>query len=339
MQIPIGTFVLAGVAAVSGTSRAQPSDELEVDWLGFAQLTAEHDDGGVSFGSDRLRFRSEASYRRIAGVVQLDVGAGDLGDSPPGTFANLVTDLYVSYDLGRDHSLRFGQYKTPLGMDFNTSGSALDITKRGIEAGLVLQRDVGLMVSARNLGAFGYDVGYFNVPGRSSATAYLDSQDGEENAFAARGHYDAGAWHAELAYGEAAEAGGPGTADYRVSDFGVRYRRDDWTAKAEWIDGRNVRGNPLRDEDAYYVHGGYALSETFELVARHYKGTSRIGASSTELSNTYLGFSWQPLGAERMNGRVQVNYVIAGGDDGAYTGVRGYRNDTVLVQFQLYAEK
>jgi hypothetical protein len=287
-----------------------------------------------------VRFRSEASYRRLAGVVQIDVGAGDLGDSRPGTFANVVTDLYVQYDLGGDHSLRFGQYKTPLGMDFNTSGNALDITKRGVEAGLVLQRGVGVMVSGRDLGgAFGYDVGYFDVAGRSAATAYLESQEGQDNAFAARGHYDMGRWHAELAYGETAHAGGPGTADYRVGDAGLRYSGDRFTLKAEWIDGSNVRGDATRDEDVYFLHGGYELNETFELVARHYEGTSRLGGSSTDLSNTYLGISWQPLVAARLNGRLQANYVIAGGDEGAYTGVRGYRNDAVLVQFQLFVEK
>lgn len=344
MHKRLGPTLLAGLALASASrmAHAQPDDELQVDWLSFAQLTAEHlnGDGGLSFGSDRLRFRSEASYRRLAGVVQIDVGAGDLGDSQPGTFANLVTDLYVQYDLGGDHSLRFGQYKTPLGMDFNSSGSGLDITKRGMEAGLVLQRDVGIMVSARRLGgAFGYDVGYFNIAGRASATAYIDSQEGDDNAYAARGHYDMGRWHAELAYGETAHAGGPGTADYRVGDAAIGYSGDRWTAKAEWIDGRNVRGDATRDEDVYYVHGGYALNETFEVVARRYEGTSRIGGSTTDLSNTYLGFSWQPLVAERVNGRVQVNYVIAGGDEGAYTGVRGYRDDALLVQFQLHVEK
>jgi hypothetical protein len=74
-------------------------------------------------------------------------------------------------------------------------------------------------------------------------------------------------------------------------------------------------------------------------VARHYEGESSIGGSTTDLRNNYLGVSWRVYETPRMNGRLQVNYVLAGGDELAYTGVRGYRDDAVLVQFQFYADK
>jgi hypothetical protein len=340
MRKGCGFLTAVGLGLASGGALAQ--DEIEIDWLSLAQFTAERLDnqGGVSFGSDRLRFRSEARYKRITGAVQLDVGPDDLGDHRPGAFANIIADIFVNYDIGNGHGLRFGQFKTPLGMDFNTSGSSLDITKRGMEAGLALNRDIGLMVSGRDVGGgFGYDLGFFNIAGRSSATTYSEAQEGEDNAYAARVHYDTGNWHAELAYGETGNAGGPGTADYSVSDFGIRYRGDRWTVKGEWIDGSNVRGASNRDEDVYFLHGGFDLSGEVELVARHYEGESSIGGSTTDLRNTYLGVSWRVYETPRMNGRLQVNYVLAGGDELAYTGVRGYRDDAVLVQFQFYADK
>jgi len=225
-------------------------------------------------------------------------------------------------------------------MDFNISTRSLDITKRGLDAGLVLNRDIGLMASGRGIGrGFGYDIGYFNIAGRSGATTYTDAQEGEDNAYAGRLHYDMGAWHAELAYGATPDAGGPGTADYEVRDFGIRYGSGDWTVKGEWIDGSNVRGDLSRDENVYYLHGGYQLNEDVEIVARHYEGESRIAGSKTGLSNTYLGVTWHAYRTPRIDGRLQVNYVLAGGDELAYTGVRGYRDDAVLVQFQFYVDK
>jgi hypothetical protein len=284
-----------------------------------------------------VRFRGEARHESLAGVVHFDFGASNPGDRAPGALANVIADLYLQYDFDTRHMLKFGQFKTPLGMDFNTSGASLDITKRGIEAGLVLQRDLGLMLSGRNLGVFGYDIGAFNIAGRSSATDYLDSQEGDDNAFAVRGHFDSGAWHAEIATGETPEAGGPGSADYRVHDFGLRYAGEGWNAKFEWIDGQNVRGDVLRDEDVVYIHGSYTLKPEFELVARHYEGQSRIAGSQTELGNTYFGFTWQAHRSARVSGRLQVNYVVASGDEIAYTGVRGFRDNGVLVQFQFDA--
>ncbi|MDX1563412.1 MAG: hypothetical protein R3305_10825, partial [Gammaproteobacteria bacterium] len=317
------------------------SEPIETDWRAYAQLTAEHQDGdgGIDFGADRIRFRGDIRHGRLSGAVQLDLGVRNLGDSEPGSVANVINDLYLNYDIDGRHSVRFGEFKMPLGMDFNVSGGSLDITKRGIEAGLVLQRNLGLMMSGRNLGSFGYDVGVFNIAGRSPATDYLESQEGDDNAFAVRGHFDRGNWHAELAVGQTPEAGGPGTADYEVADFGLRYMADGWNAKFEWIDGENVRGNSLREEDVFYVHGGYSLNPRLELVARHYEGESRIAGSATELGNTYLGITWQAHESERLYGRLQVNYVMASGDEAAYTGVRGFRDDAVLVQFQFDVRK
>lgn len=73
--------------------------------------------------------------------------------------------------------MRFGQHKTPLGMDFNTPAYLLDITKRGMGLGLTRNRDFGLMYSG-NLGKrhLSYDLGVSNPPGRSQATQYEDSQ-------------------------------------------------------------------------------------------------------------------------------------------------------------------
>jgi hypothetical protein len=334
-------LLLTAILATYPLFVASAQSDFELDWFAFAQLTAEHEDGsgGIAFGNDRVRFNVEGTANRWSARAQLDIGTDDLGDRKPGSMPNVIQDLYATYRATESHALRFGQFKTPLGMDFNVSGSALDITKRGMEAGLVLHRDVGVMVSGqRVVGGFSYDAGVFNPAGRSSATQHNADQVGEDNVVAFRGRYDHANWHGEIAFGESPNAGGANTADYRVTDLALRYSGSGWDTKIEWIEGRDVRGSAGRDERVYYVHGGYALSRKLELVARYYDGRSTLGGPSTRLTNTYLGVTAKVIEHERLTGRLQINYVIAGGDEAAYTGVRGYRDDAALIQLQLFLD-
>jgi hypothetical protein len=313
--------------------------DIDIRWYAFGQLTAERlaDEGGLGFGADRLRFNVQAAAAQWSGRVQLDFRVDDLGDHAPGTLPNLVQDLYADYRMSETHALRVGQFKTPLGMDFNVPDSTLDITKRGMETGLALNRAVGVMIAGRR-GGLGYDVGIFNPAGRSAAAQHVDSQVGEDNVAAARARYDREHWHAELAYGQSPNAGGPSTADYRVTDFGFRYVRDRWSAKLEWIEGRGVFGVEGFDSRVYYVHGGFRPNPKWELVARHYDGRSALASAATSLTNTYLGATARLFEHERLDVRLQLNYVIAGGDRALYTGVRGYRDDALLIQLQLFTE-
>lgn len=324
-------------------SIAAAADEFEFSWFAFAQLTAEYfdqgADDGISFGADRIRVKGAVSKDALSAGLLLDFNAGDLDERRPGTLPNIIKDAYAAYALSEHHSVKFGQFKSPIGMDFNLPGQSLDITKRGMEAGLAFERDLGIMLSGRKLSErFGYDIGLFNPPGRSAATEFDSSQVGDDNAWAARALYDWSVWHVEAAFGLAENAGGAGTEDYRVVDLGVTYRLDRWTAKGEWIDGRNVRGQSDRDERVFYGHLGYRFRPRLEAVIRHYDGESSLAGSDTNLTNTYAGITYV-LPIEGLNGRIQVNYMRAGGDEALYTGVRGFRADTLFFQFQVLAQR
>jgi hypothetical protein len=316
---------------------AQTQDVVEINWRAYGQLTAEDLPGeGLSFGADRVRIRAEATLHQLTSGIMLDFGVDDLGDHRPGALANVVGDLYVNYRPGETHLIRFGQFKTPIGMDFNIAGRSLDLTKRGMDAGLVLNRDLGLMLSGRRVWrGLGYDVGIFNVAGRSAATAYLDSQVGDDHAAAVRMHYDTSRWHFELAKARSESAGGPGTADYDVSDFAMAFRDRGWVLKAEWVEGNEVRGIQGRDERVYYLHGAYRLRPNLELLARHYNGESTLASGRTALGNTFLGITTHLFPDSRLTTRLQVNYVLASGDETAYTGLSGYRDNTILLQLQI----
>lgn len=321
---------------------AQSSGAGDFSYSAFAQLTAEviESQGGIAFGADRVRIKGTYGHERWTTGLMLDLNAGDLDARPPGTLPNVVQDAFVAYSFHPRHSVKFGQFKTPVGRDFNVPGNALGITKRGLDLGVVPGRDIGIMVSGRSLPhGFGYDVGIFNVAGRSPATLHTSDQVGDANAWAARVLFREGPWSAEASLGVSEDAGGPATEDYRVVDLAGGYADGPWTATIEWVDGQDVRGVAGRDERVVYVHGGYRLSPKVELVLRHYDGESEVGGVSTDLTNTYLGATFDAFDFGDGQGRIQINYLFAGGDERTYTGVRGFRSDALLAQFQWSIQK
>ena len=323
-----------GLLCAWGSVAAQLPD---VRWRIYGQYAADRDSGEqTEFDFDRIRVRAETVGERFGSVVQLELAADDWSRRRPRTTVDVIFDAYLNYRINDRYQLRAGQFKTPIGLDFSLPPNVMEITKRGMEFGLILNRASGVMLSGRQLGKrFGFDAGVFNLASRSGATAYEKGQAGDEYAFALRGHYALGDSDFQLAYGETGAAGGPGTADYRVTNLGWAFDRENVILKFEWMNGRGVRGNPTRRERVYYVHGAYRLRDDFELVVRHFDGNSRITGSATTLTNTYLGFTWHAFREERIQGRLQTNYVLAGGDEGAYTGLRGYRDDALLTQFQI----
>ncbi|MCK5769867.1 porin [Algiphilus sp.] len=329
----------AGVAMALAATAAHGTDDAGWKPMGFAQLTMEQrGDGGIDFGADRVRAGARFSAGDFGGGLVLDFNVPDAGDRTPGTLTNVIKDVYGDWRFHSRWLLRVGQFKTPLGMDFNTPGHRLDITKRGMEKPLVLERDPGAMVSGRGLpGGFGVDAGAFNPAGRSGATTHTTAQEGEDNAYAGRLHWDGvEALHAEIAYGTSEAAGGPGTEDYRVLDAGLRFTRGPLTLKAEWIDGSDIRGIDGRDERVVYGHADYRLSQRWTLVARHYAGRSEPATGGdSNLGNTYLGVTVHPPMRGPVVLRLQINAVLESGDGEAYTGLGGFRDDAVLVQAQV----
>jgi hypothetical protein len=321
--------------------RASADSAPVVDWFAYAQLTAEHSDDDFEFGADRVRAGFGISADRVSGRLQLDFNAGDLDTRPPGTLPNLIKDVFVEYRMHEQAAVRLGQFKMPLGMDFLLAGHSLDITKRGMEKALVLERGLGMMLSGRRLpGGFGYDVGIFNPAGRASATAHTgagpDDQTGKDHAWAARLQYEpVREWHAEAAIGRSESAGGPGTADYDVVDIGIRFAQQPWTVKAEYIAGRDVRGERGRDERVWYVHFGYAVTSSTEVVVRHYQGRSEASTGNTSLGNAYFGLTHSLGGQRGFATRLQLNYVAASGDRVTWGGLSGFRDDALLLQVQF----
>ena len=334
-----------GTAAMLMSS-APALAEVTADVFGFSQFTGENfenDNEDFDLGFDRVRIGGKATAGAAFAGFQLDFNAEPTRDRITGSLPNVVQDLFVGWNLNSNHSIKVGQFKTPIGMDFNIPGRSLDITKRGFETALVLQRDLGLMFSGRKLGGvFGYDIGIFNPAGRSGAVFGADKdpfdQEGEDYAAAGRLLYDpTAALHFEASYGHSEDAGGSDASDnYQVFDLAGRYRHGPFTFKGEYINRSNVRGVSDRDQRVYYVHGGWFVLPKLEAVVRHYDGATNDPGGNTELRNTYYGvnvFLGPP--EDTTNVRLQINYLDAGGDGSNFTGVGGFRSDAFLVQLQL----
>ena len=358
---------IISLAVAAGLVASMPAQAgVDVKWFGFAQITAAQGDGldpksddkatGPAFGADRVRFGFKIKDGNVFGGLQADLNRNhpvnvtfdsDTGEfekastgSKAGTLPETIKDAFGGYKFSDAASIKAGQFKTPVGMDFNTSGKKLDITKRGMEKGLVLERAAGVMLSGRKIAnGFGYDLFYGNVAGRSGAHA--GGRVADDTSYALRLMYDMGKMmHFEASYGVDANSK---AEDYSVFDIALKAKMGKaHTIKFEYIDGSNVKGVKDSNETAWFVHYGFMMNKSTELLVRHYQGDSdKAGQDGTSLTNTYLGANFF-LGSNKTNGRIQLNYVLTGGDNYTETGTnyngaaaKGYIDDVLLAQYQV----
>lgn len=337
---------LIALAVATGLAAPMAAQaEVESKWFGFSQITMEQRDDkapndGIAIGADRVRIGYKLRDDNVFAKLQLDFNRSNLSDAKVGTLPEIIKDAEVGYKFG-NHKIKAGVFKTPLGMDFNTSGKKLDITKRGLEKGLVLERTAGVMLSGNKLGGgFGYDIFFGNPSGRSSAvisdtSGATGGQTGLDNTTVVRVRYDIDNIHLEASTGTS-ESSVAGEVDYEVTDVAASWKSGPATVKFEYIDGSGVNNASGRDESVWFLHGGYMLNKSTELVARHY--SAERDDNNRDLTNTYIGATFW-LGSSKTNGRLQLNYVSVGGDDASsanpYNGAGSkYTDDAILAQYQ-----
>jgi len=335
--MPIRISCVAALVLVASSAHAA-----QVNGIAYGQFTYEDFGGSASdAGFDRMRVGLKGRSGAAFGGFVLDFNAEPTRQRPTGTLINGIKDVYAGYRFSDAAVLKAGQFKTPVGLDFNTPGNRLDITKRGLEKPLVLERNLGIMLSGRDIaGGIGYDIGLFNPAGRSGAVFGGDDdpfdQEGEDLAYAGRLHWDvSGDVHLEVSHGRSEDAGGmDASRDYHVTGVAGSWAAGDFTLKWEYLAGRDLRGVAGSDQDVYYLHGGWRVRPVLELVVRHYKGDADTPAGESQLANAFYGVNVF-LGSERANARLQINYLDADRDGGAWTGIGGFTSDALLMQLQL----
>ncbi|HEC98092.1 MAG TPA: porin [Nitrospirae bacterium] len=312
-------IMAVSIALLSIPVKASAAD-LQVKWFGYSQITVEGGNGvsekysDPQVGADRVRIGYNATLGNVFSKLQIDFNKADTVNN--GLLPQIIKDADVGYKFNNTASVKAGIFKTPVGMDFNFSGKKLDITKRGMEKALVLERSLGVMVSGRKIaGGFGYDIGYFNPTTRSAAVS--GGTPGDAKAYAVRGMYDMGKmFHLEASYGKSETAGGylPGNVaskDYSVLDVGAAYTIQGATLKTEYIDGKNVEGVDGKDQSVWYLHAGYQFTPMYEGVIRYYKGKADASnGTSTSLGNTFIGLNIYLNPAKKYASRIQLTMCL-----------------------------
>lgn len=360
------------------TTKKQVGDkEIKVTAYGFMQYEARAGKGfgekdGLRFQAQRVRLGTNFFVGKVFGKLFLDFNQDHLAEDAG--LPKMIKDGFAGYKWSDSAFIKIGMMKTPLGMSFTIPGWNLDnIERNGLDKGLVLERDFGVMLSGRLIGGpadqkvktngtemgherwgdgFGYDIGVFNPAGRSSAVNWDDGVAmGDALAYVGRIHYDwNGTVHLEAAYAVNEKAGGnayyrtedPDLEDYEVFDLGVNaFLMDNKiNIKGEFISGENIRGETGRDQQCLTLTFGYMLTDQIEGLVKHYAASADRGGVSTDLGNTYLGINFylEPLDLKPrtlQNHKIVLNYVITSGDDdGTWNGLSGYQDEVYMMQYQ-----
>ena len=333
-------------------------------------------DSDLAFRAQRIRLGWKYVAGKVRGKVFLDFNqnsdVNSVGsDATDGaSMPKVIKDAFISYVADPAFVIKAGLIKMPNGMSFTMPGWNLDITERGFDKSLVLERNTGLMISGRAIGGsgkvngfemgherpwvgFGYDVMIANQASRSKAAG---SKEFGGNSYAIRGMYDnTEKLHLEASYAVSENADGNDALtsnheDYKNINIGVDSNLGDLSLKAEYFDAKNIKGISDYDEKVWTATAGYFVTPSLELVTKHMDGKSEKGGVSTKLTNTYLGFNYfisspyedfsRKAKRTRNQHKVVFNYIVADGSGategtGKWNGLGGYRDDAFIAQYQF----
>lgn len=396
IKLAAGTaaVLLMSTSAQAGyTMKKKVGDvDTKLTMFGFAQLEAVGGEGmqiknaGSTAKADtNLAFRAQRirlGWKYVAGKVRGKVFMDFNQDSTQGSgskatdgaaIPKYIKDAFIAYKFNNAIIPKLGVIKMPNGMGFTMPGWNLDIAERGFDKSLVLERNMGLMISGRGIGfkgnkvngfemghdrpwkGFGYDVMVANQASRSAAAS---SSKMGGNSYAVRGMFDyTEKLHTEISYAKSENADGlDATAtngeDYSNINIGIDSNLQKLSLKAEYTNASNIKGVKDYNEQTYTATAAYFVMPNLELVAKTIQGSAQKGtnAATTKLGNTYLGFNLflsQPYSdfsrkskKARNQQKVVFNYILANGSgatEGAdkWTGLSGYRANAFIAQYQF----
>ncbi len=386
------TVLLMATSAHAGyTMKKKVGDiDTKLTMFGFAQLEMVGGKGmqiknagstakagtDVGFRAQRIRLGWKYVAGKVRGKVFIDFNqkSQDPSATNGASVPNYIKDAFIAYKFNNAFIPKLGVIKMPNGMGFTMPGWNLDIAERGFDKSLVLERNMGLMVSGRGIGwkgnkvngfemghdrawtGFGYDVMVANQASRSKA-AKSSKMGG--NSYAVRGMFDyTEKLHLEASYAKSENADGKNKAttsghDYSNYNLGIDSNLGKLSLKAEYTDAHDIKGVKDYDETTFTGTAAYFVMPNLELVAKHIQGSAQKGtnASTTNLGNTYLGFNLflsQPHSdfsrkskKARNQQKVVFNYIVASGSGATenatdkWSGLSGYRADAFIAQYQF----
>lgn len=338
---PRGVFKLGGILflctglVAPQVARAQgPVVELG----GFTQLTVTKTEeaDAVRFGFDRVRLialgkinpgidyklqvdfmKPSADGMRSVRVDTLDGSASLLTDKD-GDTPGIIKDAEIGLKLGRNLKLRVGKFKTPIGMEFNTSGKRLDVIKRGLGQQLVFERNAGALLETQQLGTLpgGLALGIFNA-GPNQATGVGVDSEGNYNGYTLAGRLSADPsqrLHGQVFFGSALTSL-PGQERVTILGGGLKaVPVINLTAKAEYISREDGNTAAASGSD-FYFQAGYQVTAALEAVLKY--ETLNVAQDSRDQTNLTVGLNLFLNPAVHSQSKIQINYVQAREGSGA----------------------
>ena len=151
---------------------------------GMIQATAiqSENNKAIAFGFDRVRMVAKGVLNeRTSYKLQVDFVKASTSVDKDGDTQGIIKDAEITYNVVPHVKVKVGKTKTPIGLEFNTSGTALDFVKRNLGQKLVFERNAGIMVMGDKFtpAALGFRLGVFNH-GPSGANAVGDIAAGAD---------------------------------------------------------------------------------------------------------------------------------------------------------------
>ena len=327
--------------------------DTKMTFFGFSQLEMRGGDGSatkgegndISFHAQRIRL----GWKYVAGNVRAKVfidfnknsaanKTTDAGGASGIGIPDNIKDAFVAYRFDKAFTAKLGAIKMPHGMGFTMPGWNLDIVERGLDKKLVLERNMGLMISGRDIGfgnygkvsgfemghekawkGFGYDIMIANQAGRSAVVS--NAKEGNGNSYAARVMFD---WtellHLEASYAVSENAGGiEGQTTYKYNSVDGTIPGTKLTADSEdyesfdigldssFLDGANVK--------AEYING------------HNLKGKKDVDQDSLSLTAQYaINNMWEPTIKHIMASETQGSGADTHDLGNTYVGVNIFLN-------------
>ena len=138
-------------------------------------------DGGIN-GNDGFVLRRARPI--ISGTVFKDFDflfVPDFGANTTLNSAPVIQDAYLNYRYRQELQLRFGKYKSPVGLELLQSDSLMTFIERALPSDLVPNRDLGAELLGDLFdGRVSYAAGIFNGVADQASSGNLDFEDGKE---------------------------------------------------------------------------------------------------------------------------------------------------------------
>jgi phosphate-selective porin OprO and OprP len=285
-----------------GVTLASADNANSLKIRGLAQLDSRlffGDGGGVvnnAFVLRRARLITEGTFAKIYSFQFVPEFGGS---------SVSILDANLSVAVSKALTVKFGKFKSPVGLELLQSDSWTFFNERSIVTNLVPNRDLGVQASGEvSNGTLNYTVGVFGGVGDGGSTNNTDFDNEKDivaRLVASPFKNDAGSAVQGLSFGLSASAGREKTTAGRTSGYKTDGQQTFFAFNSTTIaDGQTWRVSPQAD---------YRIG-SFGVIAEYVISAVEVRPNATGLKTELRNKAWQ----------VAAGYVLTG-EDSSFTGV------------------